>query len=497
MHSNQLKKNAIMAIAQTVISGVVLFVIYGYLLRTIGAEQLGIWSLVLATASVSKISEFGFTGSAVKFTAKYIALHGNIKAAEVVQTTVITIAIVLGIILVMGYPLIALIMEKVVPVESVQDSLLILPYALVSVWVAGVAGGFLSALDGCQRIDLRAAVTILASIVLLVLTWILAPIYGLSGLAWAQIGQGITLLICARVFLRKALPELQVFSFKWSYSLFREMLQYGANFQIISIVRMFFDPTTKVLLASFGGLADVAYYEMASRMVTQFRSLIVSANQVMVPRIAALHENDPKEISKTYIETYNLVYFMALPLYACIIMFLPVISELWIGHYVDVFVWFSLLLVAGYWLNTLIGPAYFVYMGVGTLRWNVLSHVAIGVLNIILGYMLGMILGSVGVVLGYTLALVVGSSLVVVKYHFQHDISLVELLPSESIALTITCGIGLLSGWYVFYFLQDDFLQYAKYGLIFTTCIIMAPAFWLHPVVKKQVYDLRQRSLSN
>ena len=72
-------RNAVMAVVQAVTTGGVLFLFYRYLLKAIGPEQVGVWAVVLATASTSRISEMGFTGSAVKFTAKYVARGEPIK----------------------------------------------------------------------------------------------------------------------------------------------------------------------------------------------------------------------------------------------------------------------------------------------------------------------------------------------------------------------------------------------------------------------------------
>ena len=315
MSDNRLTRNALMAVVQVIVSGGVLFLLYRYLLRTIGSEQVGIWAIVLATASASRISEMGFSASAVKYTARYIARGEKNKASEVIQTTAITIGVVLACVLVGGYPLIAWLMGKLIAAAHIPDALAILPYALVSVWIGTVASVFLSGLDGCQRIDLRVLVSMLATVLLLVLTWIWVPEYGLVGLAWAQIGQGILMLLGSWVLLRRELPSLPLVSFNWRYSLFREMFHYGFNFQVISIVGMLFDPTTKALMAKFGGLSSTAYYEMASRMVMQFRSLLVSANQVMVPQVANLHENAPEEIQKVYLDSYRVIFFLSLPLY--------------------------------------------------------------------------------------------------------------------------------------------------------------------------------------
>jgi len=172
MSHQRLTRNALLAVAQVVVSGIVLLVMYGYLIRVIGLEQLGIWAIVLATASVSKISELGFTGSAVKFTAKYVALGDRAKVADVMQTTVITVGAALMVVLTAGYPVIAILMKLVIPVEHILLALNILPYVLVSLWVSSVAGVFLSGLDGCQRIDLRAIVVMFSAILFLILTYL-------------------------------------------------------------------------------------------------------------------------------------------------------------------------------------------------------------------------------------------------------------------------------------------------------------------------------------
>ena len=78
----------------------------------------------------------------------------------------------------------------------------------------------------------------------------------------------------------------------------------------------------------------------------------------------------------------------------------PLVSRLWLGAYVPVFVTFAMLLFAGWFLNLAANPAYFANMGTGELRWNVISHVTNGVLNLGFGVLLGMLFGGVGVVVG-------------------------------------------------------------------------------------------------
>lgn len=489
MTGNRLTRNAIMAVVQVIISGGALFLLYRYLLRNLGSEQVGIWAIVLATASASRISEMGFSASAVKYTARYIARGEKNKASEVIQTTVITIGVLLACVLTAVYPLTVWLMPKIIPAAHIPNALAILPYALVSVWVGTIAGVFLSGLDGCQRIDLRVLVSMLATVFLLVLTWILVPQYGLVGLAWAQIGQGVLMLLGSRALLRRELPSLPSLFFKWHYSLFREMFKYGANFQLTFVFTMLFDPTTKALMAKFGGLSAAAYYEMASRMVLQFRLLLVSANQVMVPQVANLHEKAPESIRRVYLDSYRVIFFLSLPLYAGIAAVAPLASKLWIGHYDERFVGYARLLAAGFLLNNLSVPAYFVNLGTGLLRWNTWAHVVIGILNVILGYSLGLAFGGAGVVGGYVLSLVTGSGLIVFGYHRDHGIPLLELFPHESKGVFFACCGGLLMGWAIFHFsaLPKEGLTGVGLSLI-VWIIAIAPALWTHPLRKTISY---------
>jgi O-antigen/teichoic acid export membrane protein len=264
------------------------------------------------------------------------------------------------------------------------------------------------------------------------------------------------------------------------------MLQYGVNFQLISIFALLFEPTTKALMAKFGGLTSTAYYEMANRMVMQFRALLVSANQVMVPRVASLNEISPETIQDVYFASYRVVFFLSVPLFATMAAAAPLASEVWIGHYEQSFVLYSVLLVAGFWLNTLCGPAYFVNLGTGSLHWVTLAHVVIGILNVSLGYMLGGAYGGSGVVMGYVLALVFGSSLVVAGFHRDNHISRRALLPTESRKLFIACCVALLLGWGVFHFVDIPEATLARAGLSLTICVVgIAPIFWAHPLRSK------------
>jgi O-antigen/teichoic acid export membrane protein len=475
-----------MSSAQIVLVGGVLFILYKFLLKTIGVEQLGIWSLVLATTSVAQVANVGLVGGVVKYVAKYVARGEERKVSGVIQTAAISLGLFFGFALLAGYPLINWVLGLAVPPNSHALALRILPFALFSLWLTVVSSVFQSGLDGFQRIYVRNFLVIGGSVSYAILCFMFAPKHGLIGLAYAQVISNSVFLLISWILIKRFLPVLPLFPYQWNRSLFKEIIGYGISFQAITAATMLYDPTTKVLLSRFGGLSMVGYYEMASKMVQQFRSLIVSANQVLVPAIADLHEKDPIGIRSVYLKSYHLLFYLALPLFTLIIISTPLISTIWIGHYEGTFVISGILLAIGWCLNTFNAPSYIAYLGEGDLRWNVISHVVIGIFNAGLGIILGMLFFGFGVVVAWVIALIVGSAVICVSYHITHKIPLSEMMPEESRVMLGIYAVLLV----LFFIIQVGLHQVLKTTatnsivVIASLPVILLP-FWLHPMRKR------------
>jgi O-antigen/teichoic acid export membrane protein len=485
MQKRQVLINAIFSTLQILVISVILFVLYRFLLNTLGVEQLGVWSLVLATTSVTQFANFGLSGSVVKFVAKYIARGEDKNVSKVIQTAVLSVALFVGIILIIGYPVAKFLLGLVISREFLPSAHAILPHTFLAFWFLMITSIFQAGLDGYQRIDLRSLLLMGGAAVHLLLCFILAPRYGLIGVAYARVIQNIMIFLSSWFLLKRFLVLIPIFYYRWDKGIFKEMIGYSISFQTISVTTMFYDPITKGLLSKFGGISMVGFYEMASRMVQQFRSLIVSAIQVLVPAIAELKEKTPEKINSVYLDSYQLLFYLALPLYTFVIVSTPIISELWIGHYERVFNIFATLLSIGWFLNTLNAPAYFVNLGIGELRWNVIGHITIGILNAGLGVFLGAFYDGIGVVIAWACSLALGSSMIYIAYHFKHGVPIIELLPKTSRILAITCSIFIIIALIATYKLNSGLDSVALNSIIvFSFVMIVFIPLWIHPIRK-------------
>jgi O-antigen/teichoic acid export membrane protein len=402
MKSRQILINAIMSVVQTISLGVILFVLYRFLVGTIGMKGLGIWSLILATTSVAQIANLGIATSVTKLVAKYTATKEHDSVSGVIETSTVSLGSLTGFVLLIIYPVLKKILAFVVDTESLPQALTILPHAVTAFWLMTLLSIFQAALDGLQRIDLRSTILIGSAILNLILCVLLAPTHGLIGVAYARLAQTFLTLVVAWVVL-KFYVKLSILPWRCNRKLFGEMIRYGVKYQTISVATMLYDPLTKAMLSKFGGLSMVGYYEMINRLIQQFRALMVSTNQVLFPTIAELYEYQPDKINSIYTASYQLLFYLSVPMLTIVIIFLPALSQVWIGQHESIFVNFGIFLSLGWLLNTLSSPAYFTYLGTGKLRWNIVGHIAIGAINVILGLLFGLLFGGYGVVLAWAI----------------------------------------------------------------------------------------------
>lgn len=487
----QLFKNASLTAVQVVISAVFMFAVYKYLLIKIGPERLGIWSIVMAVSTVARITDLGFAGGMTRFVAKYQALDQPESVLEIVETGTVSIMALAGLVLGLTYPLLLLVLPKVMGASALGDALNLLPFSLLSFGLLAVAGSFLSTLDGLQRADLRNLTLITGTVCYGVLIPVLVSRTGFEGLGWAQLAQSSGVLLGAWWLVRRQL-DLGLVPTRWRYVRFKEMLGYNVSLQVTTIASFLGDPATKLMLGHFGNFAIVGYYEMATKMVGQFRAVVTNVNQVMVPVIAHLYEKDDTELAALYRQTYSLLFFVCATFYSAALLAVPLISVIWIGHYQGFFVTVAYLMLLTMFINTLTAPAYFSNMGTGRASVNATSQVVIGAVNVLVGIMLGSLFEGPGVVAAYSLAVVVGSGYLMQRFFAAHHLPASDLLPDRGLPeATLVLAVALTAAAVATLVQGDGRLAL----LALLSAGIVSVVTWRNPVCSYLVAMVRRRGM--
>lgn len=484
INKKQTVKNAIFSVLQVIISGTLLFVVYKYLLLTIGAEKLGVWSIVMAISSISKVSDLGIAGGMVKFVSKHTAKGDSLAVSDIIQTGALSITVLMGFILSAAYIGLQLCAPRIFPANYLGDAVALIPYTLLSFGLQALAGIFILSLDGFQRIDIRNIILTISMVLYVGLIVLLVNKFGFIGLGYAQLAQSIFVLITSWIIVRHFAQIKAIVPFVWRRQRFQEMFAYNMNIQITTIAALLMEPIVKILLGKFGDLSMVTYFEMANKLISQFRGLLVNANQVLVPVIAELQEKQQSNIIALYQQNYTILFFLSITLYSIISIFIPLISEIWIGTHNKIFINFSYIVLIGLFFNTMNAPAFFSNMGVGNVRENTLYQVFMGFFNVVIAVILGFKIGGYGVVIGYSLSMVIGSFFLFKLFFKRYKLSYSALLPKDQrYYCYMSSVISIFFSLYYDFFLENSLLL--KSGVIITFLLFLTSLWYINPVSQK------------
>lgn len=443
--------NSIFSVIQIVIVSICVFYLYKYIIQTIGLEKLGLWSLILSVTSLATIGNFGFTGSLVKFSAELSVKEEYKKINAILNTSVLAVslllAILLPIIFFIGYYCIGYFVDE----KWISTSQDLLFYALISLYINIIAGLYFSILEGLNLAYLRSISFILATIFYMVIAIIFIGKYDILGLAYAQVLQALFFLILAILCSKTRVQNFNYFYFKWHKDLMKKVFNYSVNFQAIGIAQMLYDPITKAILSKYGSLDYVAVFEMASKLVIQVRSISTAIIQNVVPKIVTLNVTfGSKKILDAYKKIHNINLFLMFTSLVLIIPFANIISIFLLGESDSSFIIVLIVICFGWLLNSLNIPSYMINLGTGNLKWNVISHLAIGFFNLLFCSIVGYFFGNgMYIIFSWILSLIIGSSFITIEYHLRNKLLFQFVFNKVFFKLSGLLVLLLISSYYI------------------------------------------------
>ncbi len=488
MNLRRLVANAASSIALVIVVGVSYLFLYRYLLDTIGAEALGIWSVVLASSSLGRLSNLGLGASVLKHASRYVARKEPENVVAVVETGAIALGAFTGAALALLYPAAVWALPLFIPSHGLGEAFALLPWAFASLWILTVCGAYQSGIDGYERIDLRSGLTMTTVIIFVGLAVILVPDYGLLGLAYAQIAQNAIALVLSQLLLRTMVSGLGIVPRRWSMSIFKELIGYGLKIQFMAACAMLTEPITKALVARYAGLSATAWFEMSNRLMMQLRQLINAGARAIVPTVAQADEVAPDQVKRLYLGTYDALFFAVWPALGITLAAIPTISELWIGYYNPEFVSFAMIISTGVFIQMLCSPAYFANLGTGLLGSNIKATVTMLAAVCVGGLLSGPLVGGLGPVVSYAVAYLVGGMMILGSYHRDYGLGARSIVPDGGGGLILASVAGAAAALGTWYALRADVgLTLASVAALGVYAIVLVRPVWTHPMRQRLV----------
>ena len=426
-----LRKNVYLSITQTIISAALYFLLFKYVVNQLGVQAVGLWSFLIAFGSFYKLADLGLGQAITMHVAQAMSRETTKEARTIVETaTTGFIAVVLIL-----FPTIQFISPSIlkwaVEPHLIQEANTLFPYILLSFTLSFFSTLWLSGLDGLNRIDIRSIINIFGQLILLIISITLVPDLGLLGLALAQVGQSTIVALLSWANLRRELNSKKLLPLGWSSYQAKKIAKYGLGLQVGSISMLLFDPLTRAFLSKFGSISLVAYFELANQVVIKGRSLLVSANQSVIPIVASNSLSIESEKRSFYIRNFRLTALSSMLLFGTMFATSGIVSYVVFGKLDVQFLWIYEVVLIGWFLNSLNIPSYFFNLGTGDIRPNSYSSLLISSLNFVLGWTLGELYRGDGVVVAYSTSLLVGSLFLVNEYGARNEVNHKRLITDD------------------------------------------------------------------
>lgn len=488
---NQLPRNGVFSACEVIVTGVCFFLLYRVVIDAIGIEAIGIWGLLTAILVLPTIADPIVGSGITTLVAREESTRWQGAVAEIIETAAISKAAITGLLLAASYHGVALILERLTEDHVAARELVLL--VGVSLWVGAVASVPLAGLEGRQRVDLRSAVLMLGAILNLVVAAILVPDHGIVGLGQARMVQSLFVLVTAWLVLRGVLTSAPLLPRRWSRKYLRALAAYGFRYLSASSAMALIDPVTKALMAKFGSVELVGYYELASKLVLQVRALLVSLSRVLVPAVADLQRREIAAVVDLYQKSCRVNAYLAVPAFGLLVVTAAPIGEIWIGREESFFELATFVLCLGWLTNTLATPAYFANLGLAQLGWNTYGHFAMLALLVLFGYPMGALLGGTGVAIAVGFAIASGSVAIVLGFGVVNHTQTRDIAPREGYILYGFTVLAMLGSLALFKELR---VHVGLPGATLTSSMAYAIAVsipaWRHPLRRRLIEYLRR-----
>jgi O-antigen/teichoic acid export membrane protein len=477
-----IRLNSVAAIAETLVNGLTLFALYAYVNRVLGVSNVGVWALVVATGSITRVADMGVGQGLQQRVAVALAANRPDHAVQLLQIAFVAVGAIYAVMLGAFYYPARLALHATLSASDYPILNWLLPLSFASFWVSQLAWLALFALCGTHRVYLKCLISMFASIINLILTLILARSLGLLGLAIAQIAQSVTAGLLALIALKHAFPNQRLLAVKWDSAVFRGLLAYGWKLQVVAILVLLYEPLTKFVLGRFFGTAMVGLYELATRMVQQVRLIVVAPNNALLPTFAAMSHDGQERYFPVVRRAQQLTDISGTIVAVLLIGMLPSISEIWLGSFNATFVFFGIALTFGWFSSLYTAPLYYLAMALDRFRWVITGHATLAILNALLCFAAGYFGNERWLVAGTSVAFLISGVVWMLGLAADDRVDLRALFEDDFPVLIFSSLVALTAGFFCYFEVRPvagEWLTAALMLVVLSTTLFVGMC--LHP----------------
>jgi O-antigen/teichoic acid export membrane protein len=379
--STQLRRNALAGALAAIIGAGISGISYPVYLHFLGYEQYGIW---LSVAIVLSLADFGNLGLAPAVITDVAAEYAR-KDLAGIRATVSTALLTLTAVGLVALATVLLCGGRIVTFMHLQPALAVqarslLPFvAALSLYTVQIQT-LNAVLTGLGRFDLSVGTQLVSRLV--ALSTSVALLFAGVGVFSLPIGQltGYCFLHIATLKLARKISHSSCFNYRaFDVRRLKRLTTFGSGIMSCSLFNLLLGPLNKFALTRYVGPAAVPVYDLAYTLSMQLRSVFESACRALMPEISRLASLASAEgMSRVYAahrRAIKSLVKLGLPAFALCFLLAGPFLRTWLGTRFRVDLVPAIhILMAGALLSLIGVPSYYLLLGLGRVRFVVLTH---------------------------------------------------------------------------------------------------------------------------
>ena len=451
MKANQLRLGVILSYLNLAISSLIPFVYTPVMLRMLGQEEYGLYSLANSVISYLTLLSFGFGSTIIRYISKYRA-EKNKNAVEKTFGFFLSVYILLGLLVMIVGLILAnnteAIFHRGLSANEIDTLYILILIMSFNTMISFPISVFSSIIVSYERYVFRKLVDMISTIA--------APVFNLIALylGFASVGIAVTstilqvLMLPINVFyclkVLKITPKFE----KIPVSLIKEMLEFSFYVFIGTIVDLLFWSTDKVILGMLASSTAVAIYNVGGTFNNMVINLSSSISGVLTPKITGMVTKNASgnQLTELFIRIGRLQYLIIALIISGFSVFGQAFLRLWAGNdYVDSY-WIAILTMFPLCIPLIQNTGLSIVVAQNKHKFRSLTYLVIAVINVISTYLVVPYLGGRGAALCSGLTYIIGQGVIMNIYYYKKTGINIPLFWVNIGKMSIIPGIMLVGG---------------------------------------------------
>ncbi|TGG39291.1 MULTISPECIES: oligosaccharide flippase family protein [Bacteroidales] len=413
-----------------------------YMLRMLGQNEYGLYSLVASIIAYLTLLDFGFGNAIVRYTAKLISEGKQKEQWElngmfiVIYSLIGLLAVGVGIIL---YNNVEWLFDAKMTQDDIAQAKIMIVLLIINLALTFPLSVYGSIIVAYQDFIFQKILT-LCRLLFTALTIVILLYLGYKAIAMVVVqtifNLGILFINCIYCFKKL---HIKVWFSNLKFTILKEIAHYSFWVFLSQIIDRVYWGSGQFVLGSLIGTTAVAIFSVAILLQQMYMTFSSSISSVLLPKITAMANDSGNEvaISNLFIRTGRIqAVVMALILFGFYI-FGSSFIKLWAGNgYTEVYP-ITLLFFTALFIPTIQTTGYTILQARNQMKFRSIVYLFISICSLILQVVFTKIFGIMGCAYAIGGALILGQGLVMNIYYYKKQKIDIPLFWKETIKIMI------------------------------------------------------------